>query len=125
MKFPCLTPCLFVADTVLQFDDRLVALENKIDETLTESISILKQVTLSLFNICFATFPQIKKLLDHVLREGVIKNGYLMVRLTERVAYGQGRWGLTPHYGLGGKIIKNAKGHKKLRTDPRYQQKFC
>ena len=22
---------------------------------------------------------------------------------------------LTPHYGLGGQIIKNAKGHKKLR----------
>ena len=73
MKFPCLTPCLFVADTVLQFDDRLVALENKIDETLTESISILKQVTLYLFNIRFTTFRQIKKLLDHVLWEGVIK----------------------------------------------------
>ena len=42
----------------------------------------------------------------------------------------------TLHYGLGGQIIKNAKGHKKnsgsvpktqekLRTDPRYQKKFC
>ena len=62
-----------------------MALENKIDETLTESISILKQVTLSLFNIRFTNFPQIKKLLDHVLWEGVIKNGYRMVRLTVRV----------------------------------------
>ena len=70
----CLTPCLFVANTVLQVGDRLVALENKIDETLTESISILKQVTLSLFNICFTTFPKIKKLLDHVLRRALERN---------------------------------------------------
>jgi len=51
-----------------------VALENKIDETLTESISILKQVTLSLFNIRFTTFPKIKKLLDHVLRRALERN---------------------------------------------------
>ena len=63
-----------------------MALENKIDETLTESISILKQVTLSLFNIRFTNFPQIKKLLDHVLWEGVIKNGYRMVRLSVSVS---------------------------------------
>ena len=63
----CLTPCLFVANTVLQVGDRLVALENKIDETLTESISILKQVTLSLFNIRFTNFPEIKKPLNHFL----------------------------------------------------------
>ena len=36
----------FGPDIVLQVGERLVALENKIDETLTESISILKQVTL-------------------------------------------------------------------------------
>ena len=35
----------FGAGIVLQVGERLVALENKIDETLTESISILKQVT--------------------------------------------------------------------------------
>ena len=70
----CLTPCLFVANTVLQVGDRLVALENKIDETLTESISILKQVTLSFFNIRFTTFPKIKKLLDHVLRRALKRN---------------------------------------------------
>ena len=66
---------LFVADRVLQVGDRLVALENKIDETLTESISILKQVTLSLFNIRFTTFPKIKKLmLDHDLRRALERN---------------------------------------------------
>ena len=57
----------FVADRVSQVGDRLVALENKIDETLTESISILKQVTLSLFNIRFTNFPEIKKPLNHFL----------------------------------------------------------
>ena len=36
---------IFGPDIILQFGDRLVALENKIDETLTESISVLKQVT--------------------------------------------------------------------------------
>ena len=49
----------FGPDIVLQVGERLVALENKIDETLTESISILKQVTL--FYLSFTIMLIIKK----------------------------------------------------------------
>ena len=56
---PFLVLLFFGPDIVLQVGERLVALENKIDETLTESISILKQVTL--FYLSFTIMLIIKK----------------------------------------------------------------